>query len=60
MLDSNSETQDYTQCVDSLSLRSLIYELLVRTHLFASDALVSGYYFGNWPFPADKLNELSP
>ena len=60
MLDSNSETQDYTQSVDSWSLRSLKYELLVRTHLFVSDALVSCYHFGKWPFPDDRLNELSP
>ena len=38
----------------------MIYELLAGTKLFASEAQVSRYYFGKWPFPEDRLKALSP
>ena len=59
-LDSNSETSDYTNSVDIWSLGCVIYELLVGTKLFASEAQVSRYFFGKMPFPEDKLKALSP
>ena len=59
-LDSNSETSDYTNSVDIWSLGCVIYELLVGTKLFASEGQVSRYFFGKWPFPGDKLKEISP
>ncbi|PUU79614.1 calcium/calmodulin-dependent protein kinase type 1B, partial [Tuber borchii] len=58
-LDSNSETSDYTNSVDIWSLGCVIYELIVGTKLFASEAQVSRYFFGKKPFPEDKLKELS-
>ena len=59
-LDSNSETSDYTNSVDIWSLGCVVYELLVGTKLFASEFQLSGYFYGKWPFPEDKLQELSP
>jgi len=56
-LDSNSETSDYTNSVDIWSLGCVIYELLVGTKLFVSEAQVSRYYFGKWPFPEDRLKD---
>ena len=57
-LNSTSETSDYTNAVDIWSLRCMIYELLMRTHLFTSWSQVSCYYHEKWPFPEDKLKEL--
>jgi len=59
-LDSNSETSNYTNSVDIWSLGCVIYELLVGTRLFLSEAQVSRYYFGKRPFPEDKLKALLP
>jgi len=59
-LDSTSETSVYTNSVDIWSLGCVIYELLAGTRLFASETQVSRYLFGKWPFPEDKLKELSP
>ena len=59
-LDSNSETSNYTNSVDIWSLGCVIYELLVGTRLFLSEAQVSRYYFGKRPFPEDKLKSLLP
>ena len=59
-LDSNSETSNYTDSVDIWSLGCVAYELLVGTKLFVSEGQVSRYFFGKWPFPEDKLKELSP
>jgi serine/threonine protein kinase len=58
-LDSNSEISDYTDSVDIWSLGCVIYELLVWTKLFVSEAQVSRYYFGKWPFPEGRLKELA-
>jgi len=59
-VDSNSETSVYTNSVDIWSLGCVIYELLVERLLFASETQVSGYFFGIWLFPDDKLKGLSP
>ena len=59
-VDPNSETSDYTNSVDIWSLGCVIYELLVGTKLFVSVFQLSGYFYGKWPFPEDKLRELSP
>ena len=59
-LDSNSETSNYTKSVDIWSLGCVIYELLVGTKLFVSEFQLSSYFYGKWPFPEDKLKELSP
>ena len=57
-LDSNSGTSVYTNSVDIWSLGCVIYELLAGTRLFASESQVSRYFFGIWPFPADRLKAL--
>ena len=59
-LDSNSETSNYTNSVDIWSLGCVIYELLVGTGLFVSEFQLSGYFYGRWPFPEDRLKSLSP
>ena len=59
-LDSNSETSEYTNSVDIWSLGCVIYELLVGTKLFVSEFQLSGYFYGKWPFPEDRLRGLSP
>ena len=59
-VDPNSETSDYTNSVDIWSLGCVIYELLVGTQFFISEAQVSRYFFGKRPFPEDKLKGLSP
>ena len=59
-LDSNSETSNYTNSVGIWSLGCVIYELLVGTRLFRSEAQVSRYYFGKRLFPEDKLKALLP
>jgi len=59
-LDSNSETSNYTNSVDIWSLGCVIYELLVGTRLFRSEAQVSRYYFGKRLFPEDELKALLP
>ena len=59
-LDSNSETSNYTNSVDIWSLGCVIYELFVGTKLFVSEFQLSGYFYRKWPFPEDKLKELSP
>ncbi|PUU79037.1 kinase-like domain-containing protein [Tuber borchii] len=59
-VDSNSETSNYTNSVDIWSLGCVIYELLVGTKLFVSGFQLSGYLYGQWPFPENKLKELSP
>ena len=59
-LDSNSETSDYTNSVDIWSLACVVYELLVGTKLFTSEFSLYGYFFGNHPFPEERLKELSP
>ena len=58
-LDSNSETSNYTNSVDIWSLGCVIYELLVGTQFFVSEAQVSRYFFGKRLFPEDKLKEFS-
>ena len=59
-LDSNSETSNYTNSVDIWSLGCVLYELLVGAKLFVSEFQLSGYFYGKWPFPEDRLRELSP
>ena len=59
-LDSNSETSDYTDSVDIWSLGCVVYELLLGSKLFVSEFHLSGYFYGKWPFPEDKLKGLSP
>ena len=59
-LDSNSETSNYTNSVDIWSLGCVIYELLVGTKLFISEFQLSGYFYGKWLFPEDRLRGLSP
>jgi len=59
-LDSNSETSEYTNSVDIWSLGCVTYELLVGTKLFVSEFQLSGYFYGKWPFPEDRLRGLSP
>ena len=59
-LDPNSETSEYTNSVDIWSLGCVIYELLVGTKLFISELQLSGYFYGKWPFPEDRLRGLSP
>ena len=59
-LDSNSETSNYTNSVDIWSLGCVIYELLVGTKLFVSEFQLSGYFYGKWLFPEDRLRGLSP
>ena len=59
-LDPNSETSEYTNSVDIWSLGCVIYELLVGTKLFISEFQLSGYFYGKWPFPEDRLRGLSP
>ena len=59
-LDPNSETSNYTNSVDIWSLGCVIYELLVGTKLVVSEFQLSGYFYGKWPFPEDKLKGLSP
>ena len=59
-LDSNSETSDYTNSVDIWSLGCVVYELLLGSKLFVSEFQLSGYFYGKWPFPEDKLKGLSP
>jgi len=59
-LDPNSETSEYTNSVDIWSLGCVIYELLVGTKLFVSEFQLSGYFYGKWPFPEDRLRGLSP
>jgi len=56
-LDSNIETSYYTNSVDIWSLRCVIYELLVGTWLFPSEAQVSHYYFDKWRLPEDRYKE---
>ena len=58
-LDPNSETSEYTNSVDIWSLGCVIYELLVGTKLFVSEFQLSGYFYGKWPFPEDRLSGLS-
>ena len=58
-LDSDSETPDCANSVDIWSLGCVIYELLVGTKLFVSEAQVSRYYFSKWPFPEDRIKQLS-
>ena len=59
-LDPNSETSDYTNSVDIWSLGCVIYELLVGTNLFISEFQLYRYFYGIWPFPEDKIREVSP
>ena len=59
-LDPNSETSEYTNSVDIWSLGCVIYELVVGTKLFVSEFQLSGYFYGKWPFPEDRLRGLSP
>ncbi|PUU79033.1 kinase-like domain-containing protein [Tuber borchii] len=59
-LDPNSETSEYTNSVNVWSLGCVIYELLAGTKLFVSEFQLSGYFYGKWPFPADRLRGLSP
>ena len=59
-LDPNSETSEYTNSVDIWSLGCVIYELLVGTKLFISEFQLSGYFYGKWPFPEDRLRGISP
>ena len=58
-LDSNSETSNYTNSVDIWSLGCVIYELLVGTKLFVSEAQVYSYFYRKRPFSKDKLKVLS-
>ena len=58
-LDSNSETSSYTNSVDIWSLGCVIYELLVGTKLFVSEAQVYRYFYRKRPFSEDKLKALS-
>jgi len=58
--DSNSKTSNYTNSVDIWSLGCVRYELLVGAKLFISERQLSGYFYGKWPFPEDKLKRLSP
>ena len=59
-LDPNSETSDYTNSVDIWSLGCVIYELLVGAQLFTSEFQLSGYFYGKWAFPENRLRGLSP
>ena len=58
--DSNSKSSEYTDSVDIWSLGCVIYELLVGTKLFVSEAQVCSYHDGEWPFLEDTLRRLSP
>ncbi|CUS11454.1 unnamed protein product, partial [Tuber aestivum] len=59
-LNSNSETSAYTNSVDIWSLGCVVFELLAGTTLFSSESQIYLYFFRKWPFPEDKLKELSP
>ena len=59
-LNSNSETSDYTNSVDIWSLGCVTYELFAGTKLFTQEFPLYRYFFGNPPFPEERLKELSP
>ena len=58
-LDSNGETSEYTNSVDIWSLGCVI-RVTRGGKVIVSEFQLSCYFFGKFPFPEDRLRDLSP